>query len=95
VASAVDIGRAALFERLKSAGLRAVLVVRLAFGRFDGFLENVVETFVAEIALLVGDPFLQPEVRLDDELLIFHIKLDFRWRLRDSRSLRLFALTNV
>ena len=31
------------------------------------FLEFIVETFLAEVALFFGDPFLQAKVRLDDE----------------------------
>jgi hypothetical protein len=42
--------------------------VRLAVRRSHGFLEDVFETFVREVAFLVGDPFLQPKMRLDDEL---------------------------
>ena len=39
-----------------------------AVGRADQFTEFVVEPFGAEIALLLGHPFLQPEMRLDHEL---------------------------
>ena len=88
VAGAVDVRRAALLECLIGAGLRTVLVVRLALGGFDGLLEHVVEALVAEVALLVGDPFLQPEVRLDDELLLRHGDLHFVRRSRISCSAR-------
>src|SRR5215510_10729889 len=36
--------------------------------RADGRAEFVVEAFLREIALFFRDPFLQPEVRRDDEL---------------------------
>ncbi len=53
-------------DRLKGADLGA-LVVNLAVGLAHHFAELVVEPFFAEIILLLGDPFLQPEVRFDDE----------------------------
>jgi hypothetical protein len=55
-----------LLERLESADLVA-LVVMLAVGRLDQLAKLVVEAFRAEIALVVGDPFLQAEVRFDQE----------------------------
>src|SRR4051812_34012660 len=39
----------------------------LAIGRLDQLLEDVVEAHVAEVALLVGHPLLQAEVRFDYE----------------------------
>src|SRR5690348_10018281 len=43
--------------------------------RLDEFLKHVIEAFVFEVALLLGDPFVQPEVRLDDEFLLEHVRL--------------------
>src|ERR1700745_4130110 len=43
-----------------------------AIGRLDEFLKNVVEPFVLEISFLLRHPFLQPEVRFDDEFLLDH-----------------------
>jgi|HubBroStandDraft_4_1064222.scaffolds.fasta_scaffold40788_2 hypothetical protein len=79
MAGAIDVGGAALFEGLVGAGLLSILVVRLAVRRSHGFLEDVFETFVREVAFLVGDPFLQPKMRLDDEFLIFHAVLRLHW----------------
>ena len=42
-------------------------LVVLAAGRLDQLAKFVVETFLGEIALVVGDPFLQAEVRFDQE----------------------------
>src|SRR6202008_713584 len=61
----------------------------LALGLLHQLLEDVVEPFVLEVALLLGDPFLQPEVRLDDELLLAHAFL-LGW-IEISSSSGLFA----
>jgi hypothetical protein len=66
VAGAAHVGAAALLERLEGADLVA-FVVMLAVGGFDQLAKFVVETFLGEIALVVGDPFLQAEVRFDQE----------------------------
>ena len=57
---------AALLDGLKGADLGA-LVVNLAVGLAHHLAELVVESFFPEIILLLGYPFLQPEVRFDDE----------------------------
>ena len=67
VAGAAHVGGAAFLERLERADLVALVVV-LAVAGAHQLAEFVVETFVGEIALLVGDPLLEAEVRLDDEL---------------------------
>ena len=67
VAGAGDVGLAALLDRLEGADLAALGVVGAAAGA-DQLAELVVEALGAEVALLLGDPFLQTEVRLDDEL---------------------------
>src|SRR5262249_60247373 len=71
MAGAAHVRRAAALERLHGTDLVALVVVR-AVGRLDQLLEDVVEAFVPEVALLLGDPFLQPEVWLDDELVLGH-----------------------
>src|SRR5450631_1862386 len=65
VAGAADVGLAALLDTLESAP--AGLVVVLALGRADQFAEFVVQSGIAKIALLLRNPFLKPEMRLDDE----------------------------
>ena len=67
VAGAAHVGRPARLERLVGAHLVAA-VVDLAVRRLDQLAEDVVEALRREVALLLGDPFLQAEVRLDDEL---------------------------
>jgi hypothetical protein len=67
VAGAADIGAAALFEGLVGADALAAHVVVLPAGRADLFAKLVVEAFGGEIPLLLGNPLLQPEMRLDDE----------------------------
>ena len=67
VAGAGDIGLTPLLDRLEGACLAGLDVMRPAAGA-DELLELVVETLVAEVALLLGDPLLQAEMRLDDEL---------------------------
>jgi len=42
--------------------------VMLPLGGADQLAKFIVETFGAEITLLIGDPFLQAKMRLDDEL---------------------------
>src|SRR5262249_20163886 len=74
MAGAAHVGAAAALERLHGAGLVALVMVR-AVGRFDQLLKDVVEAFVLEISLLLGHPFLQPKVRLDDELVLVHVYL--------------------
>ena len=66
VAGAADVAGAARFQRLIGADLVAELMAA-ARARIQGFAELVVETLGGEIALLLGDPFLQPEMRSDDE----------------------------
>ena len=66
VAGAADVGLASLLDTLERALVD--LVVVLARGRADQFAEFVVETFGAKIALFLGDPFLQPKMRFNDEL---------------------------
>jgi hypothetical protein len=45
----------------------AAHVVVLPAGRADLLAKLVVEAFGGEIPLFLGDPLLQPEMRLDDE----------------------------
>ena len=71
VAGAAHIGRAAFLERLEGADLVALVMVR-AVARLDQFPKFVVEARVLEVALLLGDPFLQAEMRLDDEFFFCH-----------------------
>src|SRR5215469_3388710 len=61
-----DVAGAALLDRLKGADLVAELMA-LPGARIHGLAEFIIEPFIAEIAFLFGDPFLQPEVRCDDE----------------------------
>jgi hypothetical protein len=58
MASAADIGIAALLERLVGADPLATLVVVAAAGRTDVLAEFVIETLGGEIPLLLGNPFL-------------------------------------
>ena len=67
MAGAADIGVAAALEGLVGADPFATLVVVLATGRADQLEKLVIESLVGEVALLFGDPFLQPEMRLDDK----------------------------
>ena len=67
MAGAGDVCLAALLDALKCSDLASRLVVRAAAGAHE-LLELVVKAFGAEIALLLGDPLLQTEMRLDDEL---------------------------
>ena len=67
VAGAADIGAAARFERLVGAGPPPAHVVVPPAGRADVLAELVVEALGHEIALFLGYPLLQPEMRLDDE----------------------------
>ena len=67
VAGAGDVGLAALLDRLEGADLVALDVMGAAAGA-DELLELVIEALGAEVALLLGDPLLQAEMRLDDEL---------------------------
>ena len=71
VAGAAHVGVAAGLERLHGADAVALVVVR-AVRRLHLLAEHVVEPFVLEVALLLGDPLLQAEVRLDDELFLGH-----------------------
>jgi hypothetical protein len=65
VAGAADVGLAALLDALEGAFID--LVVVLALGRTDQLAKLIVEPFVAEVALLLGHPFLQTEMRFDHE----------------------------
>src|SRR5690349_13222561 len=66
MAGAADVGLAALFERLEGADPVA-LVVDTALGRLHRLMEDVIEALVVEIVFLLRDPFLEAEMRLDDE----------------------------
>ena len=55
----------ALLDALEGALID--LVVVLAFGRADQLPEFILQPFREKIALLLRNPFLQPEVRLYDE----------------------------
>src|SRR5262249_40662046 len=74
MAGAAHVGAAGAPERLHGADLVAPVIVRAA-GRLAQLPENVIEAFVLEISLLLGHPFLQPKVRLDDELVLAHVYL--------------------
>src|ERR1700751_2621580 len=65
VTGAADVGLASLLDALEGAFIH--LVVVLAFRRADQLAEFIVEPFGAEIALLLGNPFLQAEMRFDHE----------------------------
>src|SRR5438045_8188097 len=77
VTGATDIGLAALLDALESASTTLVMV--LALGRADQLAELVVQPLVAEIALLLCNPLLEPKMRLDDEF--GHGILHCRWGL--------------
>jgi hypothetical protein len=64
------------FERLERTDLVAPVVVPAVAG-LDQLLEHVVETCVPEVPLLVGNPFLQAEMRLDDEGRFNHFRPPF------------------
>ena len=64
--SAAHIGLASLFNALEGAAVSRV--VMLSLGGTDQFTKFVVESLVFEIAFLLSNPFLQAEVRFDDEL---------------------------
>ncbi len=66
MAGAADIAGAAGFERLIGAHLVADVMARAA-ARIHGLAEFVIEPLGGEIALLLRDPFVQPEMRRDDE----------------------------
>jgi hypothetical protein len=66
VAGAAYVRLASFLERLKGADFVA-LVVNLAGGRTHQLAEFVVQAFLAEIILLLRNPFLQAEMRFDDE----------------------------
>src|SRR6185312_17091269 len=65
VTGAADVALASLLDALEGAFVR--LVVVLAFAGADQLAEFIVEPLGAKIALLLGDPFLQPEMRFDHE----------------------------
>ena len=67
VAGARDVALTAFFEGLEGAELVALLVVFRVL-RIEGLAEFVVQAFRSEVALLLGNPFMEPEVGLDDEL---------------------------
>src|SRR5262249_4756931 len=71
MAGAAHIRLAPTLKTLHGADLVAFVVVRPA-SRLDQFLKNVVEAFVLEVALLLRHPFLQAEMRLDDEFVLGH-----------------------
>ena len=66
VAGAADVAGAAGFQRLVGADLVAELMAA-AGGRIHGLAEFVIEALGGEIPFLLGDPFLQAEMRSDDE----------------------------
>src|SRR5262249_55949336 len=68
------VGGAAALERLHGADLVALVVMR-AVRRLDQFLEDVIKALSLEVTLLLRHPFLQPEVRLDDEFVLCHVVL--------------------
>src|SRR5262245_52862859 len=70
MAGAAHVGGTALLEGLEGADLVALVVMRSA-GRLNKLAELVVEAGFPEVALLLGNPFLQPEMRLDHELAHF------------------------
>ena len=66
VACTAHVGLPARLERLVGADLVALVVDR-AVRRLHQLAEDVVEPLLREVALLLGHPLLQAEVRLDDE----------------------------
>ena len=66
VAGAGDVRLPPALEGLHRADLVAKLL-RRAIARLNELAEHIVEPFVLEVALLLRDPLLQAEVRLDDE----------------------------
>jgi hypothetical protein len=66
MASAAYVGFTPFLDALEGALID--LVVVLALGRADQFPKFIVETFGAEVALFLRNPFLQAEMRLYDEL---------------------------
>src|SRR5262245_21732069 len=66
VTGAAHVSSASLLEGLKGADLVA-LVVDLPVGRLHKLAELVVEPLGLEVSLLLGHPFLQAEMGLDDE----------------------------
>src|SRR5215475_10083522 len=63
MAGAAHVGLASLLDALEGAFVD--LVVVLAFGRADQLAKLVIESLAAEIALLLGHPLLQAEMRFD------------------------------
>src|SRR3974390_2797110 len=63
---AADAGLAAFLERLESADF-VIRVVNLTVGRADEFAKFIPEPFGPEVILLFGHPFLQAEMRFNDE----------------------------
>src|SRR6185295_14829083 len=68
---AAHVRLAPLLERLIRADPRA-LVVNFAVRGLDLLAEHVVEPLVREVTLLLGHPFLQSEMRIDDERSVAH-----------------------
>jgi len=67
VAGAADVGVAALLDVLVGADL---VRRRMRLGEvltLEGLAELVIEAFRFEIALLLSHPFMEPEVRRDEE----------------------------
>ena len=60
-------GVAAALEGLVGADLIAQ-IVQFAIGRGQLIAEFAVEPLALEVALLAGDPFMQPHMRCDDKL---------------------------
>jgi hypothetical protein len=67
MAGAAHVGFATGFDRLIRADLVRRVVIG-ALGRLHELTEDVIQPLVFEIALLLGNPFVQAEVRLNDEL---------------------------
>ena len=92
VAGAAHVRLAAFLERLIGADLVA-LVVNLAVGRAHQLAEFVFEAFLAEIVLLLRHPFLQAEMRFDEEFR--HVRSPFIQQQQVSRLVSLAALGNA
>src|SRR4029079_14753859 len=71
MAGAGEVGLPAALEGLHRAHLVAKLL-RRAVARLHQLAELVVEPLVLEVTLLLSDPFMQAEMRFDDEFLFGH-----------------------
>src|SRR5207248_9729101 len=67
MAGAADIRFASFFERLEGADFVA-FVVNLTVGRAHQFAEFIIKPLGAEITFFFRYPFVQTEMRLDDEI---------------------------